>query len=336
MTHDSTRTEREAQIAAFLAAHGWNTAARKRIAGDASFRKYDRLEGERGRCVLMDAPPPQEDVRPWITIARHLHELGFSVPAILAEDVTTGLLLIEDLGDDTYTRLLARNADETKLYALAIDTLIALHQKPNAVPPSVIPYGTKRLMEEVNRLHVWYLPLAGQPALSETAIKEYEAIWQDLLPGAWKTPTSLVLFDYHVDNLLGLFDRPGVKACGLLDFQDAVAGPMTYDLMSLLEDARRDINPTLVADMKRRYGAAFPAITPEDFAVSWAVMAAQRHTRVLGTFARLKVRDNKPHYLQHIPRLWRYMDQCLAHPHLAPLKAWLDKYVPAASRKVAS
>jgi aminoglycoside/choline kinase family phosphotransferase len=213
--------------------------------------------------------------------------------------------------------------------------LIALHQKPTAVPPSVIPYGPKRLMEEVNRLHVWYLPLAGQAKLSEEAAADYEAIWQTLLPSAWKTPTSLVLFDYHVDNLLGLFDRTGIKACGLLDFQDAVAGPVTYDLMSLLEDARRDINPALVADMKRRYLAAFPAITPEDFAVSWAVMAAQRHTRVLGTFARLKVRDGKPHYLQHIPRLWRYMDVCLAHPHLAPLKAWLDRHVPPSARIVA-
>lgn len=335
MTHDSTITDRETQIAAFLAAHGWNTAARKRIAGDASFRKYDRLEGPLGRCVLMDAPPPHEDVRPWIAIARHLHGLGFSVPGIYAEDVAAGLLLIEDLGDDTYTRLLARGSDETKLYTLAIDALIALHQAPNAVPPSVIPYGIPRLLEEVNRLHVWYLPLAGQPGLSAQALSEYEAIWQALLPGAWKAPSSLVLFDYHVDNLLGLFDRPGFKACGLLDFQDAVAGPVTYDLMSLLEDARRDIDPKLVAAMKERYRAAFPQVTAEDFALSWAVMAAQRHTRVLGTFARLKVRDNKPHYLQHIPRLWRYMDLCLAHPHLAPLKAWLDRYVPAAARTLA-
>jgi aminoglycoside/choline kinase family phosphotransferase len=339
MTHDSTITlpaqGREAQIAAFLAAHGWNAAARKRIAGDASFRKYDRLEGPLGRCVLMDAPPPQEDVRPWIAIARHLHGLGFSVPAIYAEDVAAGLLLIEDLGDDTYTRLLAGGSDETKLYTLAIDTLIALHRAPNAAPPSVSPYGIQRLLEEVNRLHVWYLPLAGQPPLAAEAAAEYESLWKALLPGAWKAPSSLVLFDYHVDNLLGLFDRPGVKACGLLDFQDAVAGPVTYDLMSLLEDARRDIDPVLVAAMKQRYRTAFPEMTAEDFALSWAVMAAQRHTRVLGTFARLKVRDGKPHYLQHIPRLWRYMDACLAHPHLAPLKAWLDRHVPAAARTLA-
>lgn len=335
MTHASTTTDRERQIAAFLGVHGWNAAARRRIAGDASFRKYDRLEGEHGRCILMDAPPPHEDVRPWIAVARHLHSLGFSVPAILAEDVAAGLLLIEDLGDDTYTRLLARGADETKLYALAVDALIALHQKPNAVAPGVAAYGTKRLLEEVNRLLVWYLPMAGQSPLSANSSAAYETIWQNLLAGAWRTPTSLVLFDYHVDNLLGLFDRPGVKACGLLDFQDAVAGPVTYDLMSLLEDARRDVPADLVAEMKRRYLAAFPSISPENFAVSWAVMAAQRHTRVLGTFARLNVRDGKPQYLQHIPRLWRYMDACLVHPYLAPLKTWLDDNVPASARVIA-
>jgi aminoglycoside/choline kinase family phosphotransferase len=330
-----TASQRETEIAAFLAAHGWDKARRRRIAGDASFRKYDRLQDTRGTVVLMDAPPPHEDVRPWMSIARHLHGLGFSAPGIIAADARAGLLLIEDLGDDTYTRLLARGANEEELYTLAIDALIGLHKLPMAVPPGVIPYGTPRLLEEVNRLHMWYLPLVGAPPLNDAARAEYEAIWQELLPLAWKAPTSLVLFDYHVDNLLGLFDRPGIKACGLLDFQDAVAGPVTYDLMSLLEDARRDIDPALVASMKQRYLAAFPEIDVADFNLSWAVMAAQRHTRVLGTFARLKVRDNKPHYLVHIPRLWRYMDRCLVHPRLAPLKAWFDTHVPAAARAVA-
>ncbi len=328
-------TDREKVIARFLKKAGWDRAKRRRIAGDASFRKYDRLERAGGTAVLMDAPPPHEDVRPWLRIARHLHALDFSVPDVLAADSNTGLLLIEDLGDDTYTRLLARGVSEEKLYALAVDALSALHMVPadKAVPEGVIPYGMPRLLEEVNRLHVWYLPMVDAPPLSDEAKAEYEAMWTEILPGAWKAPTSLVLFDYHVDNLLGLFDRPGVKACGLLDFQDAVSGPVTYDLMSLLEDARRDIDPGLVARMKRRYRATFPDLGA-DFDLSWAVMAAQRHTRVLGTFARLNVRDGKPQYLQHIPRLWRYMDACLAHPQLAPLKTWLDRHVPAEARIV--
>ena len=325
---------REAIIISFLQQHGWDKAKRGPLAGDASFRKYDRLEDQRGRVVLMDAPPPQEDVRPFVRIARHLFKQGFSVPKVLAEDAAAGLLLLEDLGDSTYTQLLAQSHDERALYTLATDTLIALHRLPEnqAVPSGVKPYDTSRLLDEVGRLQEWYMPLLHAPALSSQTIDGYNSIWQALLPLAWKAPTSLVLFDYHVDNLLLLPERSGIKACGLLDFQDAVAGPVTYDLMSLLEDARRDVNPALIAEMKQRYLSAFPSVTPEDFELSWAVMAAQRHVRVIGTFARLKLRDGKPHYLQHMPRLWRYMDQCLAHPALSDLKNWFDAHVPQTMR----
>ncbi len=324
--------ERETLIVGFLKRHGWDQAKRGRLAGDASFRKYDRLEDHRGRVVLMDAPPPQEDVRPFVRIARHLHARGFSVPEVLAEDSEAGLLLLEDLGDDTYTRLLARGHDDHALYAPAIDVLIALHKLPDAVPEGVKPYGIPRLLEEVGRIHTWYLPMVGAKPLSAASLAAFEDIWRKVLPLAWKVPTSLVLFDYHIDNQLLVAGRSGIKSVGILDFQDAVEGPVTYDLMSLLEDARRDVPPHLIAEMKLRYLAAFRAITPADFATSWAVMAAQRHVRVIGTFARLKVRDNKPHYLAHMPRLWRYMDMCLAHPALADLKLWLEEHVPHSLR----
>ncbi|MBY0509531.1 MAG: phosphotransferase [Rhodospirillaceae bacterium] len=323
---------REDLIQAFLKKHGWDKARRGRLAGDASFRKYDWLKDHRPRVVLMDAPPPQEDVRPFVRIAKHLHGLDFSVPEILAEDHDSGLLLLEDLGDDTYTRLLAKGHDERALYELATSALIALHQKPDAIAPGVIAYDMPRLLEEVGRLHTWYLPMMGAPQLSADALAEYEAIWRKILPLAWKAPTSLILFDYHVDNLLLVPGRSGIKACGILDFQDAVSGPVTYDLMSLLEDARRDIDAKLVADMKQLYLTAFPRLALEDFQTSWAIMAAQRHMRVIGTFARLKVRDSKPHYLVHMPRLWRYMDTCLAHPALSDLKIWLDKHVSPSLR----
>lgn len=331
--------EREVLIAGFLKRHGWDQAKRSRLAGDASFRKYDRLEDPRlegGRAVLMDAPPPQENVRPFVCIARHLHGLGLSAPRIFAEDANAGLLLLEDLGDDTYTRLLAQGHDERALYVPAINALIALHRRPDAVPEGVSSYGMPRLLEEVGRLHTWYLPLIAGPPPSAPVLSNFDKIWRDILPLAWKAPTSLALFDYHVDNLMLLPGRPGIQACGLLDFQDAVAGPVTYDLMSLLEDARRDVNPALVADMKQHYLAAFPSLNPVDFATSWAVMAAQRHMRVIGTFARLKLRDHKPHYLQHMPRLWRYMEICLKHPALADLKLWLDTNVPPPLRVVPS
>jgi aminoglycoside/choline kinase family phosphotransferase len=329
---------RDGVIAGFLRKHNWHDAARGRLAGDASFRKYERLQGTRGPAVLMDAPPPQEDVRPFVRIARHLFKHGFGVPEILAEDHDAGLLLLEDLGDDTYTRLLARGHDERELYILAVDALIALHRLPaqEAIPEGVSRYGDARLLEEVSRVNSWYRQLVDAPALSSYAERAFGEIWTKVLPRAWKVPTSLVLFDFHIDNLMLVRGRSGLKACGILDFQDAVAGPVTYDLMSLLEDARRDINPALVTEMKDRYLAAFPEIGREDFDLSWAVMAAQRHTRVIGTFARLRLRDNKPHYLVHMPRLWRYMEVCLAHPALADLKAWFDMYVPQELRIVPS
>lgn len=328
---------RNEAIDTFLQTNGWSAVTRKPLAGDASFRRYERVFKDNDElAVLMDAPPPQEDVRPFVTIARHLVDLGLSAPRILAADEDNGFLLLEDLGDDTYTRLLAAGHDELALYELAMDALIHLHRTPSTdvVPDGVMAYGEERLLEEVDRLNEWYLPMVNAPALTVNARASYLDLWKTILPTAWNTPSSLILFDYHVDNLLLLSDRPGVQACGLLDFQDAVCGPVTYDLMSLLEDARRDVDQGLVSSMKARYLAAFPFITPEDFAASWAVMAAQRHIRVIGTFARLKVRDGKPHYLEHIPRLWRYMDTCLTHPVLAPLKDWLTKHVPDDLRTV--
>ncbi|MGE3474347.1 MAG: aminoglycoside phosphotransferase family protein [Rhodospirillaceae bacterium] len=329
---------REGVIADFLRKHEWHEAARGRLAGDASFRKYDRLNGPKGPAVLMDAPPPHEDVRPFVRIAKHLFKHGFGVPEIFAEDHDAGLLLLEDLGDDTYTRLLARGHNERELYALAIDALTALHKLPpvDAIPDGVSPYGMPRLVEEVSRVNSWYRQLVSAPPLSPHVERAFGEIWAKILPRAWKAPTALVLFDFHIDNLMLIRGRSGLGSCGILDFQDAVAGPVTYDLMSLLEDARRDIDPNLVADMKARYLEAFPHIRREDFDLSWAVMAAQRHTRVIGTFARLKLRDNKPHYLVHMPRLWRYMDVCLAHPALADLKAWFDTHYPPALRAVSA
>ena len=328
--------DRQELIETFLRKAGWQGARRWRLAGDASFRRYDRVEKNGRHAVVMDAPPPQEDVRPFVNIARHLHARGFSVPEVLAEDPEAGLLLLEDLGDDTYTRLLLAGVDETMLYGNAVDALIALHKRParDAVPPGVIPYGKERLLEEAGRIHSWHLRLVGAEALPVRDVVEFEAIWNDLLPIAWQVPTSLILFDYHVDNLMLLKDRAGMQACGILDFQDAISGPITYDLMSLLEDARRDVSTPCVDLMKQRYLAAFPEIDPDAFARSWAVMAAQRHLRVIGTFARLKLRDNKPLYLQHMPRLWRYMDRCLAAPHLHPLRDWIDHHVPPPLRTV--
>lgn len=323
-------TDRLACLDAFRNAAGWDTAARTLLAGDASFRKYWRLTRADGTtAVVMDAPPPQEDVRPFLHIARHLAAQGLSAPVILAEDTAQGFLLLEDFGDATYTRLLSEQSDEDALYTLAVDALIVLHDAP--LPSGIPVYDEARLLTEAALLPDWFLPAVGA-APDAAARAGWDAAWQKVLPLAHGVPDALVLRDYHVDNLMILQNRQGVAACGLLDFQDAVAGPLTYDLMSLLEDARRDIDPALIARMTAYYLAARPDLDRDAFAASWAVLAAQRHAKVIGIFTRLMKRDGKPLYLEHIPRVWRLLERACRHPALAPVKAWLDTHAPAQAR----
>jgi aminoglycoside/choline kinase family phosphotransferase len=317
--HDARRQA----MTAFLDDCGWGGVAPAPLAGDASFRRYYRVGGIGRSAVLMDAPPPQEDVGPYVAVAALLRNLGLSAPEVLAEDREQGFLLLEDFGDDTYTRLLEGGADEPGLYALAVDTLVAM-QRAAALRriPGVPSYDTERLLAEAVLLVDWYWPLAG--GLRD----EYLALWRELLPEAGVFPPTLVLRDYHVDNLMLLPDRPGVRGCGLLDFQDAVTGPPSYDLVSLLEDARRNVSAPLRGAMTERYLAAFPVLDRSTFLRSAAILAAQRNCKILGIFTRLWKRDGKPQYLAHIPRVWRLLEEDLRHPALARIGCWLERHLP--------
>ena len=328
--------ERARLIERFLSGAGWGGARRTPLAGDASFRRYERIALDGRHAMLMDAPPPEEDVHPFVTVARHLRSLGFSAPAVLAEDPEAGLLLLEDFGDLTFTGLLDGGADADALYALAVDVLIDLHRRPAAesVPAGLAPYDDARLLEEAALLVDWYLPeVLDAPSAADVGA-EYAACWRALLPLARVVPETLVLRDYHVDNLMRIDGRSGIEACGLLDFQDAVAGPVAYDLVSLLEDARRDVPAALNEAMRRRYLAAFADLDADALALSMAVLGAQRHCKVIGIFTRLCVRDGKPGYLRHIPRVWRLLEAALGHPGLAPMREWIDRRIPAAVRVV--
>jgi aminoglycoside/choline kinase family phosphotransferase len=230
---------------------------------------------------------------------------------------------------------LNQGADEAELYALAVDLLVALHQRFKAAQaPFLPPYDETRLLNEAALLVDWFLPaVTGRP--TEPALREsYLALWRRLLPLAEGAPATLVLRDYHVDNMILLPERADVARCGLLDFQDAVLGAASYDLVSLLEDARRDITPAIVDAMMERYLAAFPALDRAAFLASYAMLGAQRNCKIVGIFTRLCVRDNKPHYLTHIPRVWRLIEHDLRHPALAPLGDWLDRHVPASLRRI--
>lgn len=318
--------DRIAAMHAFRTARGWGNADCTLLAGDASFRTYYRLRNSNGTtCVLMDAPPPTEDVRPFMAVGRYLAGLGLSTPDIFAEDSEQGFLLLEDFGDNLYARLLVSGTQEAKLYSLAMDVQSALHHAP---PPDFLPaYDDAFLLTEVGYLPDWFCMHCATP-VPEDARAEYNALWHTLFSIARAVPERLVLRDYHADNLMLLSGRPGLRACGLLDFQGAVRGPLTYDLMSLMEDARRDIDPGLVQSMQDYYLERNSSLERETFQASWAVMAAQRHAKVIGLFVRLWKRDGKPVYLPHLPRVWRLMDQSCRHPLLGPLKAWLGRHVP--------
>jgi N-acetylmuramate 1-kinase len=327
---------RDSAITAFLEDAGFGAAHRHPMPGDASFRRYVRLTGGPEPALLMDAPPDREDVRPFIAVARHLADLGFSAPRIIAARPDDGLVLVEDFGDDTFTRLLAKGGDERALYELAVDMLAALHRLPamRTTGIAVPAYDDERLLAEAQLLIDWYAPaVLGRP-LGDAAVREYGALWRAAFPLARRVPDTLVLRDFHVDNLMRLPARAGVGACGLLDFQDAVIGPVAYDVVSLLGDARRDLAPGLRDAMTERYLAAFPEWDRAAFEAACAVLSAQRNAKIIGIFTRLLKRDGKPVYLRHIPRVWRLLEADLAHPALTPLRAWFARHLPPEARRV--
>ena len=327
-------TARDATIGAFLEAAGWGDAERAKLADDASFRVYWRIRRGGEQAVLMDAPPP-EDVRPFHFVAGLLLKMGLSPPRPLAVDPEAGLMLLEDLGDATFTKALAAGADEAGLYRLAVDTLVALHRawRPEPAERAALPlYDEARLLDEALLLTDWFLPALRGRETPAGAREAYIEAWRAVLPAAEALPSTLVLRDYHVDNLMVLQGRQGVAACGLLDFQDAVLGSPAYDLVSLLEDARRDIAAELVDEMLKRYLRAFPRLDREALRAAMAILGAQRSAKIIGIFTRLDRRDGKPHYLKHIPRVWRLLEGDVAHPALAPVRAWFDREVPAAER----
>jgi aminoglycoside/choline kinase family phosphotransferase len=317
-----------AQAPEFLAAHGWEGAEIRPLAGDASFRRYFRVQCGDGRtAVLMDAPPAHEDVGPFLTVADHLLELGFSPPRPIAVDRHHGLLLLEDFGDDRVAPLLQREPGrEREIYENAVDILVRFASEP--APADLGRYDESVMTREVALFTEWYAPALGMDVDESGFFQAWRACWKDLLTVVENSPV-LVLRDYHADNLMVL---PGRRDLGLLDFQDALAGHPAYDLVSLLQDARRDVAPALEAAMLDRYAEAAKVEDRALFRAHYEILGAQRNTKILSIFTRLWKRDGKPHYLPFQPRVWTYLERNLSHPALAPLRAWFDANVPAEKR----
>jgi aminoglycoside/choline kinase family phosphotransferase len=316
-----------AHAPAFLAAHGWGDAQILPLAGDASFRRYFRVVAKDRQAVLMDAPPPHEDPRPFIAVAEWLLSEGLSAPAILARDLEQGLLLIEDFGDVRLRETLDERPDaEEAHYAGVVDLLVHLHAR--APMPGLPVHGLEQWLDEVMLFPDWY-----GPALDLDVDRDgFRAAWQAVLAPveADGLPRVTVLRDFHAENIMLVAGRNGVGRFGLLDFQDALVGHPAYDLASVLEDARRDVSPAVEAAMLDRYVAARGE--GEALRAAYWALAAQRNTRILGVFVRLWKRDDKPGYRRFQPRMWGLLERDLAHPALAPVRAWFDAHVPAGKR----
>jgi N-acetylmuramate 1-kinase len=340
----------------FLTEAGLIDARRQRMTGDASIRSYARLVRDDGVVILMNSPRRPdgpaiydgetysaavhlaEDVKPFVAIANGLRVRGLSAPSIHHADLDAGFLITEDFGSEGFIE-----GDPpqpiAERYETAVDVLAALHRKtlPEVLPLApqinyVIPtFDIDALLVEVGLMLEWYLPDRGtEPTNNMRA--EFVMLWRDLLGKLAAVDKTWVMRDFHSPNLIWLGERSGISRVGIIDFQDAVLGPAAYDLVSLLQDARIDVPEQLELALLTRYikarHAADDAFDPAGFAEIYAVMSAQRNTRLLGTFARLNRRDGKPQYLRHQPRIWTYLTRSLAHPVLSGLREWYSANVP--------
>lgn len=364
---DRLSSEREAAKAAFLAEHGLADAVRERLAGDASTRLYERLHRPGGGALIfMDQPPMLETapcppeatpaeraalgynasarlaagrVEAFVATAGWLRGQGLSAPEIVAADAPQGLAVLEDLGDGLYARLIDAGQDEAPLYEAAIDALLKLHE---ASPPAVIEadgarwpllaYDELALKTGLDMFIEWWPRYAGQPPFPDEAVEEWNALWAPIRARGAAQAGVFAHRDYHAQNLVWRPERAGVARVGMLDFQDALRAHPAWDLLSLLQDARRDVPAELEAAMLDRYLAARPELDRDAFLTDYAGLAALNAARIIFIFARQVVHFERPRYRALLPRVWGTLQRDLAQPAMAPLQAWFDRCVPPETR----
>ncbi len=354
-TDFAKRLERSRAIRAFLNVSGWPDAGRRYLKGDASARTYERICGSSRVSVLMNSPALYaerdlcaelsyseivhlaQDVRPFVAIGRELKKRGYGAPDIYASDLGQGFLLLEDLGDDG---VLKNGSPDPERYEEATRLLAKMHGEdwPVEVPLEggatyrVPAYTRSAMLAEADLFLDWYVPEMTGAEASAALRQEFHALWGQVLDRTLDAQTGWVLRDYHSPNLLWLAGREGLDRIGLIDFQDAVIGPVAYDVGSLLFDARVEVSQPLEASLLRTYVEARKQQAKDfdetGFKAAYAVMSAQRITKILGIFVRLARRDGKPVYLDHLPRMNAYLDRVLAHPVLSDLKLWYDRNRP--------
>lgn len=360
-------SEREAAKAAFLKANGLGDARREALSGDASTRAYERLYPAEGpSLIFMDQPPSAETapcppgataderraagynalarlaagrVDAFVATAGWLRAQGLSAPAIVAHDAAAGLAVLEDLGDGLFARLIADGLDEAPLYDGAIEALVRLHQvRPpetieiDGVSWPLLDYDEVALQTADALFPEWLPKLRPELTFGPEALAQWEAIWAPIRARGAAGASVFCHRDYHAENLIWLPERDGAARVGLLDFQDAVRAHPAWDLSMLLHDARRDVSAAREAAALDRYFALRPEVDRAQMMTDYHALGALNIVRILGIFARLVTRDGKPRYAAFMPRLWGYLDRCLADPQLAALKAWMDAHAPAGAR----
>jgi N-acetylmuramate 1-kinase len=332
---------RQKEIAEFLVKCGVDGGRKIRISGDASHRRYQRIFHDGITYMLMDSPVDKERVEPFIAVCELLRDRGFSAPRVIYSDIDKGLLLLEDFGNTLFSKFFHGAAIENveivqrQLYNEALNILIAFARQglDGAFKAEILPpYNEEILEREVAAFAEWFLPEILSGSQLKEAQQSWKLLWRFLISSADLTPQVLVHRDYHVDNLCWLEERDGLKRVGLLDFQDALAGRLPYDLVSLLEDARRDVPRTLQAQLKGEFIRVLE-LNEETFNAEYALYGAQRNAKILGYFVRLYRRDGKPRYLAMIERVWEYFMQDIQHDSLIDVQHWVNKYFDSDARK---
>ncbi|MBE6449154.1 MAG: aminoglycoside phosphotransferase [Alphaproteobacteria bacterium] len=322
--------ERADLIRLFLKKNNLDKANFSWLPSDASFRHYARINDGKKSYIFMDAPPP-EIPEQFALVAQILCENGLSAPEIYSTDFENGFILLEDFGNKDYSSMLSAGFNEKELYKTAVDALIQVSKikKMDGIPL----YDRNWLFEGLSVFCDWFIPHATGEKLSSKELKSFEKIWDNLFNSIQDAPFGLVLNDFHMNNMMYL-ERKEHQICGLLDFQDARIGPLAYDMVSFIEDARRSELPE---DLKEylfaRYLENNPTYPKDLFMKSYHIMAVKRHLRVIGVFVRLKARDGKGKYLKHINHVWKLLENHLDLPYMNDFKTWLDINVPKAYRK---
>ncbi|MFT6559553.1 aminoglycoside phosphotransferase family protein [Sneathiella sp.] len=309
----------EDRIIAFIEKAGWKDAWRHALAGDASSRRYERLTQKDKTAILM-VDPSIETMDRFVRVTGLLHKMGYSAPEILTRQKDEGLLLLEDFGDRLFTQCIEQGAPATDLYRLAVDLLLDLRTQKL---PENLPYFSPSYVLNQNALFLdWFVSDVNGRPVPENARLFYQQIWQELMVELGSMEEVFLFRDFHAENMMHLEQRSGLKALGLIDYQDAMIGPAAYDLVSLLQDARRDVGAGLEQEMLTHY-IEQSGVDHNVFYRQYAIFGAHRALRILGIFTRLSKRDGKDRYQKFVPRVKSHLSRNLAHPDLLPLQHWL-------------